>query len=208
MDCRVNDRERWEERHRAAGDAPPGAPSPWVMSRALALGAGGVVLDLASGRGRHAVPLAAAGARVVALDLSEHAVRAARRASLGKVHGVVADAGALPLRARAFDVVLCVRFLDRALLPRLPHLLRPGGALVCEIFTETQRTLGRGPSDPAHLLRAGELPTLVRPLRIIESHEGLARDHSVEHYVARIIAVNDDGGRLGATEHASTHDSC
>ncbi|HEU4641591.1 MAG TPA: methyltransferase domain-containing protein [Gemmatimonadaceae bacterium] len=203
----MSDRERWEARHLAAGDASPGEPSPWVMSRALALGSGGVALDLASGRGRHAVPLAAAGVRVVAVDISEHAVRVARRASLGAVHGVVADAGALPLRAGAFDVVLCVRFLDRVLLPRLPHLLRPGGALVCEIFTDAQRTLGRGPSDPAHLLRAGELPALVHPLRIVEYHEGLARDLSVQDYVARIVAVND-GGRLGATEQTSTHVSC
>lgn len=183
-------RERWEERHRAAGERPPGEPSAWVMERALALGAGGVTLDIAAGRGRHAVPLAAAGARVVALDISEHAVRAARRASHGLVDGVVADAGALPLRAGAFDLVLCVRFLDRALLSRLPHLLRAGGVFVCEIFTEAQRTLGRGPSDPAHLLRPGELPALVGALRIVEYHEGLVRDDSGTQYVARIVAVN------------------
>jgi SAM-dependent methyltransferase len=192
----MRERERWEKRHRAAADAPVGAPSAWVMERALALGARGVALDLASGRGRHALPLAASGWRVIAVDIAESAV-AACRGSGARVDGVVADAGALPVRAGAIDLIVCVSFLDRAVIGHLSRLLRPGGALVCEIFTEAQRSLGRGPRSAAHLLRAGELPRLVRPLCVTEYDEGLARDVSGERYVARIVAVNCQGGGGG-----------
>ncbi|HEX6536208.1 MAG TPA: class I SAM-dependent methyltransferase [Gemmatimonadaceae bacterium] len=189
----MSDRERWEERHRAALGAPPGAPSAWVMERARSLGARGTALDLACGRGRHAVPLAAAGWRVIAVDIAEAAVRASRAAGAGsgrRVEGVVADAGALPVRAGAIDLIVCVSFLDRAVFGHLSHLLRPGGALLCEIFTEAQRTLGRGPRSSAHLLRSGELPSLARALRVTEYTEGLVRDASGERYVARMQAVN------------------
>lgn len=186
----MSERDRWEERHRAASERAPGAPSAWVLERALALAAGGMVVDLASGRGRHAVPLAARGVRVVAVDLSESAVRGARRWSGGAVEGVVADAAALPLRAGIADVVVCVSFLDRIVARHLSRLLRPGGALVYETFTEEQRTLGYGPRDPAHLLRPGELPSLVHPLVVVEHREGLVHDAAGERYVARIVAVN------------------
>jgi len=186
----VSDRARWEARHAARGDAPAGSPSPWVMERALALPPNALILDLASGRGRHAVPLAAAGRRVVALDVAEPAVRAARRAAGPALDGVVADARALPLREGALDAVLCVRYLDRALLSQVHRLLRKGGVLLVETFTTAQRALERGPRDDAHLLRAGELPRLVAPLAVAEYEEGLVRDASGEGYVARVVAVN------------------
>jgi SAM-dependent methyltransferase len=181
---------RWGSRYRQRADEPPGAPSAWVMRHALALPDAAVVLDLAAGRGRHALPLAAAGYVVVAVDLVEVAVAAlVRDARGGNLGAVVADAAALPIRARSLDAVLCVNYLDRTLFPHLAHILRPGGHLIVETFTVAQRTLGRGPRRDAHLLELGELPTLVVPLEVIDSFEGLVRDAAGERYAAGIVAV-------------------
>jgi SAM-dependent methyltransferase len=162
------------------------------MEWALALPHDALILDLAAGRGRHAVPLAAAGRRVVALDVVERAVAGARRAA-PRVMPVVGDAAALPIREGAVDAVLCVSYLDRDSFPHLVRLLRPGGRLIVETYTTMQRLLPRGPRDPSHLLEPGELPRLVAPLEPLAYREGLARDAAGERYVASVVAVKLSG---------------
>lgn len=182
-------RDDWEARHRANAGEPPGPPSAWVMRQAGSLARGALVLDLAAGRGRHAAPLAALGLGVVALDRSIEALRDVRGAA-GTVHRVVGDAGALPLRERVFDAIVCVNFLDRALFASLHRWLRPGGRLIIETFTSGQVALPSGPRARAHLLEPGELPRLVAPLHVAAQHEGLVRDAAGERYVAGVAAVN------------------
>jgi ubiquinone/menaquinone biosynthesis C-methylase UbiE len=73
------------------------------------------VLDVGCGRGRNAVYLAAAGARVTALD---HAVRmvkacAAAAGAVGATLDIAAaNAAALPFTPAAFDVAVCTSVLE------------------------------------------------------------------------------------------------
>lgn len=57
-----------------------------------------------------------------------------------------------------FDLVLCCRFLVRALLPKLREMLNPGGFIVYSTFLDLPgvRAFGR-PAGPDHLLQPGEL---------------------------------------------------
>lgn len=57
-----------------------------------------------------------------------------------------------------FDLVLCCRFLVRALLPKLREMLNPGGFIVYSTFLDLPgvRAFGR-PAGPDHLLLPGEL---------------------------------------------------
>jgi tellurite methyltransferase len=185
----MSDRAEWEWRHGAALGAPLGAPSVWVMSRALGLSARDVIVDLAAGRGRHAVPLARAGRRVIAIDIVAAALADARAAS--PMHAIAADAACLPLRGEAIDSIVCVNFLDRDLFVRLPSLLRPGGTAIIETFTVAQRSLGRGPTSDTHLLERDELPALLAPLVMLEYREGLVRDDAGERYVAQAMAMKE-----------------
>ncbi|HUO52878.1 MAG TPA: class I SAM-dependent methyltransferase, partial [Gemmatimonadaceae bacterium] len=150
-----------------------------------------LVAEFAAGPGRHAIAMARAGLRVVALDFSEVALRHARRhAGALPVHCVAADVLALPLREGACDAIVCVNFLDRSLFPTLHRWLRPGGRLILETYTVDQLTLPHGPRNRAHLLARGELPGLVGPLRIEAARETLARDAAGERYVGSVMAVN------------------
>jgi tellurite methyltransferase len=166
-----------------------GTPSPWVMSRALGLSARAVIVDLAAGRGRHAVPLARAGRRVIAIDIVALALADARAAA--PMHAIAADAARLPLRPESIDAIVCVNFLDRDAFAHLSSLLRPGGTVIVETFTVAQRKLGRGPTSDAHLLRRDELPALLAPLAILEHREGLVRDDAGERYVAQAMAMKE-----------------
>lgn len=165
------------------------------MDAVRGLSPGGLVVDLAAGDGRHAGPIAATGRPVVAVDFVESAVQQAmRRHPL--VHGVVADAGALPFVPGTLPVLLCVNFLDRALFPRLIALLEPGGTLVYETYTVEHLALvaagrARAPRNPDYTLRPGELKSLVAPLAIAEYREGLLRDEAGERHVASVVARKD-----------------
>ena len=172
------------------------SPEPWLTDNQDLLPGSARALDVACGRGRHALWLAARGLITVALDRDADAVRfindEARRRGVPVTAAVVdlesADAGELegsPLASQgAFDVIVVVHYLHRPLFPALRAALRPGGVLVYETFTKAQAARGR-PTDPAFLLDSGELATLVAPLEILRAREGHFDDRWVSSVVAR-----------------------
>jgi SAM-dependent methyltransferase len=136
-------------------------PSPWVERWAPMITAGGRVLDVASGAGRHARWLAARGYRVDALDRDAEAL-----ASLSGVSGVTTicadvENGAWPCERAAYDGVVVANYLHRPLFPELLGALAPGGFLVYETFAAGNERFGR-PSNPAFLLQPGELLEFAR----------------------------------------------
>jgi tellurite methyltransferase len=173
----------------AARSAGLGPPSPRFLAHAERLreaATRGPVLDLASGRGRHAIAAARLGATVVALDRNADFLSALRTAASRDelpVHVVRADleAGhAIPLRDGAFGVVMVFRYLHRPLARSIERLLSPGGLLLYETFSEAQRDLEGGPNDPAFLLSEGELPTLFEGLQTLDYGEEVRGDPASE----------------------------
>lgn len=158
----AGDRERWDEKHAAqeAGSSGAGAPDAFVL-RALALVPvrdGARALDLAAGRGRHALELAQRGFDVEAWDVSPVALASLQRraADLGlaiETRALDLLAGDLP-DSPGFDLLVLANFLDRPLYERLSTLVRPGGHLVLTTFT-TDRTGSRPSAD--YCLAPGEL---------------------------------------------------
>src|SRR5438132_12815279 len=104
-------------------------------------------LDVAMGRGRHALPLARAGFRVFGVDVTLDAVRdavAAAAAERLRVHAWCADLTQHPLPAARFDLIVVSRYLQRDLFPALQSAIAPGGVVLYETFTTAQRALGPG----------------------------------------------------------------
>lgn len=166
-----------------------GAPASWLVQNLDLLEPGWRALDVAAGRGRHALALAAAGLRVTAVDRDQRALAALREAAAR--HGLEVDARAMDLEGEGvdlgealYDVVLVMHYLHRPLFPALRRSIRPGGLLVYETFTVRQATLGR-PSNPAFLLESGELLRLVEPCEVIRAREGLFDGRWVASVVAR-----------------------
>jgi SAM-dependent methyltransferase len=140
------------------------SPSPfiveWIARRTPSTPGGARALDVAMGRGRHAVALARAGYRTFGVDVEIDAVRdAVQTASAAgvRVVGWCADLTHAPLPGARFDVVVVTRYLQRDLFPALRATVAPGGVILYETFTTAQRALGRGPTSRDHLLEPGEL---------------------------------------------------
>src|SRR3954469_16555071 len=102
------------------------SPSPfmveWIERLPAPHGGAPRALDVAMGRGRHAVVLARCGFRTFGVDIAFDAARDA--ADSAKANGVAirawcADLTRHPLPAARFDLVVVARYLQRDLFPAL-----------------------------------------------------------------------------------------
>lgn len=130
--------DRWAATYDTMGNWLLALEEPEV-DRALAEVHGRDVLDVGTGTGRHAIRLAAAGARVVALDFSDEMLAKARaKPGAERVRWVVHDvSSALPLADRSFDRVLAALLLEHiaperlvAFFGELGRVIRPDGRIV------------------------------------------------------------------------------
>lgn len=150
----------------------PLAPSAWVRRFACLIAAGGAVLDLACGQGRHARHLAGMGYRVEALDRDSAAL-----GTLAAVAGIRTRCADLegapwPYPSACFDGIVVTNYLYRPLIADLLSALRPGGVLIYETFALGNEKLGR-PSKPEFLLRPGELLQWVEgKLQVVAFEQG------------------------------------
>jgi len=163
---------KWNDAHRGK---TAGAPEPFVVEMMALLPRGGLVLDVAAGRGRNALALARAGMRVVAADFS--AVAMPILADLARSHRLpifplLADFDKFALRDRGLDAIVDVNFLDRALFPDFIRALKPGGILLAETFLVDQAEIGH-PKNPDFLLQHYELRELMGDLELLRYREGL-----------------------------------
>src|SRR5690242_18002995 len=111
--------------------APPSAfAADWIATLAASAPAPRKALDVAMGRGRHALLLARHGFETYGVDVDVHAVRAAKGSAAREgliIRGWCADLTEAPLPDRVFDVVVVTRYLQRDLFPSLKASLRLGG---------------------------------------------------------------------------------
>lgn len=162
----------------------------WLTTHRQLLPSQGPALDVACGRGRHALWLAEQGFLVSAIDRDAAVLvelaEEARCRGLSTISAAVVDleVGGFVLPADAFDVIVVVHYLHRPLFPRLVDALRPGGVLVYETFTTAQASRGK-PTNPDFLLRPGELLDLVQSLDVLETREGEFDGRDVASVVAR-----------------------
>jgi SAM-dependent methyltransferase len=154
------ERDKWDERYRDG--AYEGRTHPTALLAAwVPFLPRGQALDVACGAGRNAIFLAAAGFSVDALDISTVALERGRRSAVERGLAVdwrAADFDDRPEHAlrSSYDLIVWVRYVNRALLPILIARLNPGGHLICEQHLETAAEVA-GPRSPGFRLRAGEL---------------------------------------------------
>ena len=158
------------------------------------------LLDVGCGTGRHALALAAAGARVTALDFSP-GMLATARAKPGaeridfRTHDLAAP---LPAADATFDRVLCALVLDHiadlpALFGELARVARPGGAVCVSVMHPAMnlRDVEARFTDPAtgRQVRPRSFPHRVSDYVMAALGAGLRLTHLSEHAVDADLAA-------------------
>jgi tellurite methyltransferase len=168
----------WDAKYRAAAATRNDSPGGIVQELLPLLPRKGVALDVACGAGRHSVLLAASGYSV--MELLEQSCQGAgfqpqRVKSLEAVNPVrqrgiqllQANLEQLHLPNAAYDLILCINYLQRSLFPKFVRSLRPGGFLIFETFTRANLGRSGGPQNPDYLLGCGELRRAFPGLNLI-----------------------------------------
>ncbi|MDH3912643.1 MAG: class I SAM-dependent methyltransferase, partial [Rhodospirillales bacterium] len=126
-------------------------PSPWVRRFAGRVPAGGRVLDLACGGGRHTRLFLELGHPVLAMDRDIAWIAdLAGRPDLESLEVDLEDGRPFPLAGQRFAGVVVTNYLYRPHLPALIESVAPDGVLIYETFARGNERFGR-PSNPDHL---------------------------------------------------------
>lgn len=174
-------------------------PSPWVTRFAPLVPEGGTVLDLACGGGRHTRHFLRQGHKAVALDcmtdavadLAENPACEVIAADLENGDPIFETGG--PLAGRRFDAVVVVNYLHRELFDHLIKAVAPGGVFIYETFARGNEVFTR-PRNPDHLLKSGELLTLVQDqLHVVAYEHGIVEKGPLHGVMQRICAVREEG---------------
>jgi len=163
------------------------ACSVWVLRFLPLIRAGGLVLDLATGGGRHTRLLLERGYIVDAVDRDI--------AALGPLAGPRCRIEAMDLETggpwpldRDYDGILVTNYLHRPLLPAIADALAPGGVVIYETFALGNERFGR-PRNPDFPLLPGELLTAFAALTVVAFEQGevISPRPAV---LQRIVAIN------------------
>ena len=164
-------------------------PSEWIARFAGLVPAGGAVLDVAAGGGRHTRLFRRLGHPVVAVDIDT--------AGLGDLAGDpdvellrqdLEDGRPWPFADRRFAGVIVTNYLWRPILPDIVASVAPGGALLYETFATGNERFGK-PSNPDFLLQPGELLDAVRGAFRIVAYEDIEQSEPRAAMVQRIAAL-------------------
>ncbi len=150
------------------------SPSPWVVRFSALIAAGGAVLDLASGAGRHARYLAQHRACTV-LAVDRDAASLAALAGIAGIQTQVVDLEGedWPLAGTRFDAVIVTNYLWRPRFDDVLALLKPDGVLIYETFAAGNEAYGK-PSRAAFLLQPNELLARIRNrLQVVAFEQGV-----------------------------------
>jgi SAM-dependent methyltransferase len=159
--------------------------SSWITTWAGLIPPGVPVLDVAAGRGRHALFFAGRGHRVTAIDRDVSALAAADNVEV--IAADLEDGSPWPLADRTFGAIVVTNYLHRPLFPHLLAALQPDGVLLYETFMEGNERFGK-PNRPEFLLKDGELLELARGRCSVIAYEARMISEPKMAMVQRIAA--------------------
>jgi len=154
--------------------------SPFLVSQLSQLQQG-KILDVATGRGRHAVYLASKGFSVHGIDRDADALRHlqtnAQQEDLSTLTTEFIDLEVDPqhppdLGTDSYDGIIVFFYLYRPLFPQLLKALKPGGIIMYETFLLDNHIHRQHPRRKEFCLKANELLTLLQGFRILHYEEG------------------------------------
>jgi ubiquinone/menaquinone biosynthesis C-methylase UbiE len=207
---RPNKTHPWELAWREERWAETSPPLPAVVDFAEDLKRQGArrVLDLGCGAGRHSILLAKAGFQVVALDISETALKTLearlKTASIDNVTLVKHEMSDLPFKDDYFDGVICTNVLHHGKLVQIKqatrevHRVMKKGASAFVIALSTadfRRGNGRKLESNTYVFMEGEERGIIHHFFPRKELESCFREFETISFEERLIPVDEGGNR-------------
>ena len=175
--------------------------SNWIQRWSHLVPAGGMVLDIACGQGRHVHWFTERGHPCLGIDRSAQAL-AALPETAERLCADIENAP-WPLAGTQFAAVVVTNYLWRALLPTIVASVAPGGVLLYETFAAGNARFGK-PSRPDFLLQPGELlRACANELRVVAYEDGFI--DAPPRCVQRIAAIRPLADAAAANLEAAEH---
>ena len=169
---------------------PERASSTWVTRYAHLAPDHLPVLDVACGGGRHTRFFLKRGHMVTAVDIDLAELRMVEDTDrLTLVERDLEDGTVWQFGTQSYGTVVVTNYLHRPILTSLVASVAPGGVLIYETFAQGHEAYGR-PTNPAYLLRPGELIEMVRGKLQIVAYEHGYTNRPRRAVMQRICAVN------------------
>lgn len=151
----------------------------------------GKALDIACGRGRNTLYLAAQGYAAEGFDRDPEAIAflnaEAQRRGLSCA-GTEADLeGERPLPETRYDLITCFYYLDRNIVPEMKSHLKVGGVLVYETFLIDQHEKFGKPGRKTFCWDHNELLRSFFDLQILFYFEGFKEDQWIAQLIAKRV---------------------
>ncbi len=164
-----DDAIRWDDKYRKRENTEFPKPDPFLIDYLELFKPDQRVVDLASGRGRHSLLLAAQGCYMIPIDCSRIALhRSTSEANVRglAIHPIVADLADFRLPSQSLDAIICFNYLNRELSENICDALVPGGYFLMKTFN--RNFLKKNPKfNPNYVLAPGELTTMFGRLDMI-----------------------------------------
>ncbi|MBY0471692.1 methyltransferase domain-containing protein [bacterium] len=181
-------RNRWDALYRRRNYVYGREPAAFLKENIHLIPAGRA-LDVASGEGRNAVFLAKKGFVVDAIDISEEALKKARRLAKENhvtIKTIAADLNQYPLKTDYYEAIVVINFLDRKMIPLLKKALKRGGHIIFESYTieQTQNPGGQALLR-GDLLSHEELKNLFKEYKVLLYRESNDQKSAVASLIAR-----------------------
>jgi len=139
--CRASDSDRWNSRYATEGEVWQSRPPRKLLTDyAQYIPTHGIALDAACGVANNGLFLAQHGLRVLALDISEIALRIAKQRAdqlQTTLYPALFDLVDAWLPPDYFDVIVNFNYLERTTFPVYRLALKNGGLLLFESFVKT-----------------------------------------------------------------------
>jgi tellurite methyltransferase len=170
-----DDRHRWDKLFSTKNYIYGKEPAPFLRENVQYLMGGGRALDIAMGEGRNAVFLAKRGYAVDGIDISEVALRKAKRLAKEKnvvLTPILADLNNYTIKPNTYNAILNFDYLQPSLIPQIKRGLKKGGIVVYENYTLDQlRNYYGNPVRRDLLLKKGELRELFKEFEVLVYRE-------------------------------------
>ena len=146
-------------------------------------------IDLGCGGGRDAVFLAKQGWQVTAIDNEARVIKRAKQLAARAGSSVKFRCCDLKkpgcLIDQTYDLVMVMRFLNRDLFEPIKQMLKPGGWVVFQTFSEGAQAFG-SPKNPNFILKPNELGQVFADFKIITDRiENLPDGRPVSSFIAQ-----------------------